>query len=235
MISSDGRTAYVSNEAGRIAKESDVQQYSDGTPVVADKVTGSTSTGTVSVVDLSTFKVTNTISTGLHPTGMALWGKYLLVANAYSDTISVIDTVANQVVKTIDLGLPIGVPSEHKPAYGAGPNSIAVDASQDIAYVALYNANAIAVVDLDSVSKNPILGLIPTAYAPSSVVLDQQDKALIVANDKGIGTRAHPSAKFVRKRLTASPATTPTRTLARPASSHCRVSRRWRTGPARST
>ena len=84
------------------------QQYSDGTPVVADKVTGSTATGTVSVVDLSTFKVTNTISTGLHPTGMAFWGKYLLVANAYSDTISVIDTVANQVVRTIDLGLPIG-------------------------------------------------------------------------------------------------------------------------------
>ncbi len=193
VISGDGKTAYVSNEAGRIAVASDAaQQYSDGTPVVADKVTGSTSTGTISVVDLASFKVTNTISTGLHPTGMAFWGKYLLVANVYSDSISVIDTVANQVVRTIDLGLPIGVPGENKAAYGAGPNSIAVDADQNIAYVALYNANAIAVVDLDSVSKNATLGLIPTAYAPSSVVLDQQDKSLIVANDKGIGTRGIP-------------------------------------------
>ncbi len=198
MISSDGKTAYVSNEAGRIATAKDFQEYSDGTPVVADSMTGSTTTGTISVVDLSTFKVTDTISTGLHPTGMAFWGKYLLVANAYSDTISVIDTVVNQVVRTIDLGLPIGVPGEHKPAYGAGPNSIAVDASQDIAYVALYNANSIAVVDLDSVSKNAILGLLPTAYAPSSVVLDTKDTALIVANDKGIGTTGIPPPKFVR-------------------------------------
>jgi YVTN family beta-propeller protein len=192
VISSDGKTAYVSNEAGRIATGSDFQLYSDGLPVVADNPTGATATGTVSVVDLSTFKVTKTISTGLHPTGMAFWSKYLLVANTYDDTISVIDTVVNQVVRTINLGLPIGVPGQKNAAYGAGPNSIAVDANHDIAYVALYNANAIAVVDLNSVSKNPILGLIPTAYAPSSVVLDSKDGALIVANDKGIGTTGIP-------------------------------------------
>ena len=40
------------------------------------------------------------------------------------------------------------MPGERGPAYGAGPNSIAVDAKNNIAYVALYNANAIAVVDL---------------------------------------------------------------------------------------
>ena len=169
VISSDGRTAYVSNEAGRIATAKDFQEYSDGTPVVADNVTGSTTTGTVSVVDLSTFKVTNTVSTGLHPTGMALWGKYLLVTNAYSDSISVIDTVVNQVVRTIDLGLPIRVPGDKQAAYGAGPNSIAVDANQDIDTLPCTTRNAIAVVDLDSVSKNATLGLIPTAYAPSSV------------------------------------------------------------------
>ncbi|AXC15934.1 hypothetical protein ACPOL_6722 [Acidisarcina polymorpha] len=192
IISPDGATAYVSNEAGRIAKEDDHQLYSDGTPVVADAETGATSTGTVSVVDLSTFKVTKTIFTGLHPTGMAFWGKYLLVANAYDDNISVIDTGVNQVVRTIGLGLPIRVPGEKKAAYGAGPNSIAVDPDHDIAYVALYNANSIAVVDLDSVSKDAILGLIPTAYAPSSIVLDHKDRVLIVANDKGIGTKGIP-------------------------------------------
>ncbi len=192
VISPDGTTAYVSNKGGRIATKSDFQGYSDGTPVVADDVTGSASTGTISVVDLSSFKVTNTISTGLHPTGMAFWGKYLLVTNTYDDTISVIDTGVNHVVRTISLGLPIRVPGDKQAAYGAGPNSIAIDASQDIAYVALYNANAIAVVDLDSVSKDAILGLIPTAYAPSSVVLDNKDSALIVANDKGIGTKGIP-------------------------------------------
>jgi YVTN family beta-propeller protein len=188
VISPDGTTAYVSNEAGRIATKNDFQEYSDGTPVVATNPTGATSTGTVSVIDLYSFTVTNSIPTGLHPTGMALWGKYLLVANAYSDSISVIDTTTKKVSRTIDLGLPIGVPGEKTPAYGAGPNSIAVDAVNNLAYVALYNANAVALVDLDIWDWSPLKGMIPVGYAPSSVVLDAADNALIVANDKGIGT-----------------------------------------------
>ena len=40
VISADGTTAYVSNEAGRIATESDFQGYSNGTPVVAEFPTG---------------------------------------------------------------------------------------------------------------------------------------------------------------------------------------------------
>ena len=32
------------------------------------------------------------------------------------------------------------------------------------------------------------MGMIPVGYAPSSVVLDTADNALLVANDKGIGT-----------------------------------------------
>ncbi len=192
VIAPDGRTAYVSNEAGRIASEKDFQGYSNGTPVVASYPEGSTLGGTVSVVDLSSFKVTGSIETGLHPTGMAFWGDRLLVANAYSDSLSVIDTNSNKVVRTIDLGLPIRVPREHNPAYGAGPNSIAVDAKNNIAYVALYNANSVAVVSLNDGVWNPILGLIPVAYAPSSVVLDTVDNALLVANDKGIGTTGIP-------------------------------------------
>ena len=61
-----------------------------------------------------------------------------------------INTLTNKVVSTIDLGLPIGVPGAGQAAYGAAPNSIAVDAANNVAYVALYNANAIAVVDLTS-------------------------------------------------------------------------------------
>jgi YVTN family beta-propeller protein len=191
VISPDGKTAYVSNDAGRIATQNDFQLYSDGTPVVAEYPTGTTAPGTVSVVDLATFTVTGSITTGHHPTGMAFWRHHLLVANAYSDSISVIDTAINQEVRRIDLGLPIGVPGEGRPAYGAGPNSIAVDAVNNIAYVALYNANAIAVVDLREYAWHPIMGMIPVAYAPSSVVLDAADNELLVANDKGLGTTGY--------------------------------------------
>ncbi len=189
LISSDGTTAYVSNEGGRIATANDFQLYSDGVPIVAENPTGVTATGTLSVVDLASFTVTGSIKTGLHPTGMAFWGKLLLVANTYSDSLSVIDTSLGREVRKIDLGLPVGVPGERKPAYGAGPNSIAVDTKNNIAYVALYNANAIAVVDLREGAWSPVMGMIPVAYAPSSVVLDATDNALLVADDKGIGAR----------------------------------------------
>ena len=189
VIGSNGTTAYVSNEGGRAALAEDFQIYSAGTEIVADPVVGAAITGTVSVVDLSTMKVTATISTGLHPTGMALYGRSLLVANTYSDSISIIDTATNTVARTIPLGLPIGVPGAGEPAYGAGPSSIAVDAKKAVAYVALYNANAVGVVDLSNGASNPVMGMIPVAYAPSSVVLDEANNTLIVANDKGIGTR----------------------------------------------
>jgi len=187
LINSAGTTAYVSNEGGRAATAADFQVWSAGTEIVADPVVGAAITGTVSVVDLSSMTVTATISTGLHPTGMAFHGNELLVANTYSDTISVISTATNKVMRTINLGLPIGIPGTGQSAYGAAPNSIAVEGST--AYVALYNANAIGVVDLSTGAANPVLGMIPVAYAPSSVVLDKKNNTLIVANDKGIGTR----------------------------------------------
>jgi YVTN family beta-propeller protein len=190
LISADGQTAYVSNEGGRVPTQRDFQIYSGSSEIVADPFIGAAITGTVSVVDVPTLTLKATINTGLHPTGMAFYGRNrLLVANAYSDTLSVIDTETNTVVRTIDLGLPIRVPGDRKPAYGAAPNSIAVDARKGIAYVALYNANAVAVVDLGEEEDTAVKGMIPVAYAPSFVVLDEAQNELIVANDKGIGTR----------------------------------------------
>ncbi len=189
VINKSGTTAYVSNEGGRAATEADFQIWSAGTEIVADSVVGAAITGTVSVVDLASMTVTANISTGgFHPTGMAFYEGNLLVANTYSDTISVINTASNVVQRTINLGLPIAVPGQGS-AYGAAPDSIAVDAKNGIAYVALYNANAVAVVNLANGVQNPVEGMIPVAYAPSSVVLDAASKVLLVANDKGIGAR----------------------------------------------
>jgi YVTN family beta-propeller protein len=190
VISADDKIAYVSNEGGRVATEADFQIYSAGTPIVADKVNGRSITGTVSKVDLGTMQVVDTIhDLGLHPTGMATFGPFLLVCNTYSDTISVIDTRTDKVAREIDLGLPISVAGQASPAYGAGPNAIVVDPSAGVAYVALYNANAIAVVDLSGGATKPVLGLIPVGYAPDSVKLYKADNLLVVSNDKGIGTR----------------------------------------------
>ena len=186
----DGHFAYVSNEGGRPAARSDFQVLSAGTPIVADSVNGSAITGTVSVVDTDDLRVVANMQVGLHPTGLALYRKSLIVSNTYSDTLSVIDTVTRTVTRTIDLRTPIGIPGQTGHAYGMAPNAIAVDQQAGLAYVTLYNANAIAVVNLDSGAKQPVLGLIPVAFSPSSVVLDSAHRQLVVANDKGIGTLA---------------------------------------------
>jgi len=190
VVSPDGKTAYVSNEGGRVATANDFQLYSDGTAVVAQNPTGAIAAGTISVVNLSNFSVTRSIAVGHHPTGLAFWGSNLLVSNTYDDSLSVIDTTTDKVTRTISLGLPISVPGSKTPAYGAGPNSIAVNDATGTAYVALYNSNAIAVVNL---SAGTVEGLIPVGYAPASVVLDTADNALLVANDKGWGTTGNPN------------------------------------------
>ena len=184
----DGNTAYVSNEGGRIATENDFQVLSAGTPIVADKVNGSSVTGTVSAVDLTTGTVTATINTGLHPTGMALYGDYLLVSNTYDDTISVIDTGINRVVRTISLKFPLPIPGVGGQPFALGPTGIAVDKLHGVAYVALYNANAVEVVNLSATALTPFLGLIPVGFAPGSLTIDPVTNQLLVANDKGIGT-----------------------------------------------
>ena len=184
----DGNLAFVSNEGGRVATRADTALYSAGTEIVADPVNGSAVTGTVSVVDLATMKVAANINVGLHPTGMAQFGPYLYVSNTYSDTISVVDKVSKQVVRTINLGLPIAIPSHTDRAYGAAPTGMAIDPATGTAYVALYNANAVAVVDLNGGTSKALLGMIPVAFAPGSVAFDRVHKQIIVANDKGIGT-----------------------------------------------
>ena len=177
-----GKYAYVSNEGGRPATSGDFTNYSDGTPIVVDRKDAFAITGTVSVVDLSAGKEVKTVKVGLHPAGMTVSGSSLYVTNAYSDSLSVIDLNTDEVVRTIDISVPIagGV-------FGSGPNGVAVtDDGQ--AYVTLGQANAIAVVNLQGRDAHPVIGYIPTGYFPTSIAYDKVQKQLVVADDKGLGT-----------------------------------------------
>ncbi|HVY91473.1 MAG TPA: hypothetical protein VHA14_01945 [Bryobacteraceae bacterium] len=177
-----GKFAYVSNEGGRPANGEDFTNLSDGTPIVVDKKDAFAITGTVSVVDLSTEKQTEAIQVGLHPAGMTVSGSNLYVANAYSDSLSVIDLQKNEVTRTINLSVPIagGV-------FGSGPNGVAVT-DEGQAYVTLGQANAIGVVNLQGRDANPVIGYIPTGYFPTSIAWDKAAKGLVIADDKGLGS-----------------------------------------------
>jgi YVTN family beta-propeller protein len=177
-----GKYAYVSNEGGRPAASGDFTNNSDGTPIVVDKKDAFAITGTVSVVDLAAGKEVKSIPVGLHPAGMTISGSYLYVANAYGDSLSVVDLQKNEVARTIDLSVPIA-----GGFFGSGPNGVAVtDGGQ--AYVTLGQANAIAVVNLQGRDAHPVIGYIPTGYFPTSITWDKAQKQLVVADDKGMGT-----------------------------------------------
>jgi YVTN family beta-propeller protein len=184
-----GHYAYVSNEGGRPAGSADFTNYSDGTSIVVDRRDAFTLTGTVSVVDLATSQQVKSIPVGLHPAGMTIVGSRLYVANAYSDSLSIIDLNTDKVVRTIPLSVPIagGV-------FGSGPNGVAVT-EDGKAYVTLGQANAVAVVNLQGREANPVIGYIPTAYFPTSITYDQVRKQLVIADDKGLGSRGNSTSK----------------------------------------
>jgi YVTN family beta-propeller protein len=180
-----GHYAYVSNEGGRPAGSADFTNDSDGTPIVVDRKDAFTLTGTVSVVDLAAGKQVKSIPVGLHPAGMTIAGSTLYVANSYSDSLSIINLNTDTVVRTIPLSVPIagGV-------FGSGPNGVAVTADGK-AYVTLGQANAVAVVNLQGREANPVIGYIPTAYFPASITWDKVRKQLVIADDKGLGSRGN--------------------------------------------
>lgn len=179
-----GKYAYVSNEGGRPAASGDYTNESDGTKIVADPKDAFAITGTVSVVDLAAGREVKTIAVGLHPAGMTVAGSNLYVANAYSDSLSVVDLNTDRVTRTIDLSVPIA-----GGYFGSGPNAVAVT-DDGRAYVTLGQANAVAAVNLQGRDAKPVIGYIPTGYFPTSIAYDKAHKQLIVADDKGLGTHS---------------------------------------------
>lgn len=184
-----GKKAYVTNWGGRVPRKNDPTGPTSGSRAVVNPKTGIASTGTVSVIDLATRKVIKEIPVGLHPSGTAFApdGSRLYVANANSDTISVIDTARDSVVQTLS-----AKPMDELP-FGSAPNALAVSPDGGTLYVANGGNNALAVIDL---KQGRVQGLIPVGWYPGAVTLTRDGKRLCVANTKGVGSRYQkPSAQ----------------------------------------
>lgn len=191
---------YVSNWGGDPPKagepQADVAQTSK-TPIKIDPRTGIANDGTVSVVEKvdGQWKQTKTIKVGLHPSGMILspQGKFLYVANANSDTVTVIEAEKGGIFETIRCRPESGLP------FGSGSNALAISPDGCILYVANGTNNCVAAVQLggnatDLAAKAPdesqLLGLIPTGWYPGGIVVSKDGKQLAVANIKGHGSLA---------------------------------------------
>jgi YVTN family beta-propeller protein len=156
----DGRTAIVTNWIGR----------------------------SISVIDTQTQRVSAPITLADdplqadHPSAVATSPDRdeAYVANANSDTVSVVDSRDGTVLATIPVGL---VPNGPK---GATPVGLTVAPNGATLYVALAGENAVAVVD---VSTREVRGFIPTAWYPADVEVTPDGNRLVVtnANDSGAG------------------------------------------------
>ncbi len=161
VISPDGGTAWVSNWGGRLPREGEKTEKSSGTPTLVDERSVACS-GTVSQVDLHQGKEVGQVQVGLHPCDLALDTSrgLLYVANANSDTVSVIDTQASRVVRSIDVKPDASLP------FGSAPNAIALGKDGERLYVANGGNNAVSVVE------GKALGFIPTGWYPGAVATD---------------------------------------------------------------
>jgi YVTN family beta-propeller protein len=191
---------YVSNWGGDPPKDGDSQAESSGTPVRVDPRTRVVDDGTVSVLAAvpGKWKQRRTIRVGLHPCGMALSRnkQFLYVANANSDTVSVIDTGTDEVVETIACRPEARLP------FGSGCNALALSPDGSTLYVANGTNNCVAVVRLgdrsaegDVVARpaaSRVLGLIPTGWYPGALLLSADGRTLYVANVKGHGALYQP-------------------------------------------
>jgi YVTN family beta-propeller protein len=181
-----GPRAFVSNWGGRLATAGQKTADSYGTPVLIDK-RGIALSGTVSIVDLSQNKEIRQLPVGLHPSGLALSkdGRVLYVANANSDTVSVIDTDAMRVLDSVSVRPDPSLP------FGSQPNALALGKDGDVLYVANAGNNALALLSVrgDQQTHPVVKGFIPTGWFPGAVATDARH--VYVANVRGYGSRSN--------------------------------------------
>jgi YVTN family beta-propeller protein len=182
-LSFAGGKLYVSNEGGRQAQPGDTTMGSYGTQVPANGYLGTSTTGTVSVINTADpSAAVGSIAVGLHPTAMYQSGNALFVANTNSDTVSVIDTSTDQVVQTIE--------AKPWPSSSVGYEPDGIDVTKDgHLLVTLGRANAVAVYRYDGTPKDPVsyIGLLPTDYYPAAVAT--AGNQIVVTNTRGIDAR----------------------------------------------
>ncbi len=112
-------------------------------------------------------------------------GTRLFVANANSDTVSVIDTETGKVTQTLGTTAPQASYANASQLKGSNPNSLALSPDESTLYVTNGGTNALAVIALGR-HHSSVRGLIPTGWYPNSVSVSRDGKWLWVVNGKSL-------------------------------------------------
>ena len=182
---------YVTNWGGGIPDEGDPDVA--GVPWGNAKVNpenGATREGTVSIIDEATGEVLNELEVGLHPNDIVKSQdeRFVYVANANSDNVTVISTETDQVMETISVRLM----GDENPFWGSSPNGLAISKNGKQLFVANGMDNAVAVVSLGAkasskgkAASSEVSGFIPTGAYPGGISLKGSE--MFVANIEAEG------------------------------------------------
>lgn len=181
LIHPKTRQLWVTNYGGPRPQRSEKRAPSAGTDVAVDE-RGVAKSGSVSVISSDLEKVEAEISVGLHPCALAYHpaGDLVLVANANSDEVTVIECSRKAKVQEIDTHPVRDLP------FGSMPNALCVDEEGKV-WVALAGNNAVGCLEREPNGEFSLRGLVPTGWYPSSVLADEG--RVYVANNKGVGSR----------------------------------------------
>jgi DNA-binding beta-propeller fold protein YncE len=141
----------------------------------------------VQVIDLEKCQLVTRYPTEEHPNELLLTrsGRHLLVANANRNTVTVIDAATGGMLETLVAEMEPASPP------GSTPNSLALSPDEHWLFVANANINAVAVFDVERLGQSRAVGFIPVGWYPTSVRVSLDGKRLLVANGKGIISRAN--------------------------------------------
>jgi len=143
---------------------------------------------TVAVLDAETLANLARWKTDEHPNEMVLArrGRTLFVANANRNTVTVLDTRTGRTMETLSAALYPSSPP------GSTPNSLALSPDEKTLFVANACNNTVAVFDVTRPGRSRSLGFIPTGWYPTSVRVTPDGRRLLVANGKGLHSKANP-------------------------------------------
>lgn len=131
-------------------------------------------------------KITGSIPVGDNPNDLCLTqnGKYLFVANANDNNVSVIDTRQLKVIETLNSALYPDSPT------GSTTNSVALGNNDKNLFIANADNNCLAVFDVSVPGSSKSKGFIPTAWYPTCVRTAKNK--ILVSNGKGLSSLANP-------------------------------------------
>jgi YVTN family beta-propeller protein len=129
---------------------------------------------------------TGEITVGSHPNDFCLSknGKYLFVANANDNTVSVIDLAAKIVLETLNTALFPNAPN------GSTTDGLALSSDEKTLYIANADNNCLAVFDVSNPGNSKSKGFIPVGWYPTNVKVI--GKKIYVSNGKGFSSMANP-------------------------------------------